>query len=322
MALRNQRVPAPPKGSREAYEFSYTRGRSNLLIVAAVTLVNVFLALTGSNTYFLFSASIPYYVAAFGRFDYEIYGILSYLIVSGMIAATLTAVYFLFWGMAKRRRGWMYAAAVCFALDSVGLILLNLDLGFASSDILDYLFHVYVMYYLITGSIAAHKLAKMPPPETASSDYSVPVMVDETLTAPAANESPAEELPAQETPAAESSAEEAPAMLAESPVGETEDVPQPEGLNDYRGQTIPANYYRGLEAVGGKLSFDDTGMTFHSHAFNIQTGEARIEYKDIDRAQTRGLLTEISVFTKDGQDHRFVVYHRNDVIAYLERVKG
>lgn len=93
-------------------------------------------------------------------------------------------------------------------------------------------------------------------------------------------------------------------------------------MKNYCGETIAANYFRGKESVGGKLSFDETGMTFKSHAFNIQRGETRIEYAEIDRAATRGIIpTNISVFTKDGFEHKFVVYHRKEVVAYLESKK-
>ena len=39
MALQNQRVQAPQTGSRGAYEVTYVKSRSNLLAVAAFTLV-------------------------------------------------------------------------------------------------------------------------------------------------------------------------------------------------------------------------------------------------------------------------------------------
>ena len=322
MALKNERVSAPAKGSREAYELSYTKARSNLLLAAIFTLVNVFLVLSGSDTYFLFSASIPYWAGVFGRFDYEIYGVMSSLVIAGVIAVVFTAVYFILWGMSKRHRGWMYAAAVCFAVDFLGLILLNLDLGFDSSDIMDYLFHVYVMIYLISGSVSAGKLAKMPPKEVASCDYAASPAEGEAIAEPEAPAAPetTDAPEAAETPAEAIPTPEAPETGSEIP--DEENIPLVDGRKDYRGQTIGANYYRGLEAVGGVLSFDEAGMTFRSHALNIQTGDTRIEYKDIERAQTRGMLTEISVHTKDGQDHRFVVFHRNDVVAFLESVKG
>ena len=88
-------------------------------------------------------------------------------------------------------------------------------------------------------------------------------------------------------------------------------------MKDYCGKSILANYYRGIEAVGGKLFFYNHGILFQSHALNIQTGETRIEYKDIQKAQKRGFLTGMSVYTKDGVEHKFVIYHRKDVIEFL-----
>ena len=88
-------------------------------------------------------------------------------------------------------------------------------------------------------------------------------------------------------------------------------------MENYYGRAISANYYRGIEAVGGILIFDATGITFRAHALNIQTGESRIEYRDILRAEARGFLTGMSVYTKDGVRHKFVVFHRKSVIEFL-----
>ncbi len=95
-------------------------------------------------------------------------------------------------------------------------------------------------------------------------------------------------------------------------------------MKDYVGTKIAANYFRGSEAVGGKLFFDESGMTFKSHIFNIQRGETRIEYSQIQGAQRgKGIIpTSVSVFTKDGFEHKFVVYHRDDLIAFIESKKS
>lgn len=210
MALQNGRVQAPPKGSRAACEATYTTCRSNLLLAAAITLLNVVLALVGSNTYFLFSASVPYYVAAFGRLFFDEYGFFADVIIGGVIAVVLTGLYFVFWVMTKRHRKWMIGAAVYFALDCLGLILLTLDLGFEFRDIIDYLFHVYVMYYLVTGSIAALKLAKMPPEDPIAVEADAPQM---------RNETPAEDIPAEQAPAKDPAEAES---AEETPVEETQ----------------------------------------------------------------------------------------------------
>ena len=94
-------------------------------------------------------------------------------------------------------------------------------------------------------------------------------------------------------------------------------------MKDYTNTKILANYFRGAEAVGGTLSFDETGMTFSSHALNIQTGATRIEYSEIDCAKiVKKLIPSfMSVFTKDGTEHVFVVYHRKKIIEFLESKK-
>lgn len=85
---------------------------------------------------------------------------------------------------------------------------------------------------------------------------------------------------------------------------------------------VLANYFRGLEAVGGRIYFDNVGLTFKSHKFNIQRGETRIEYSQIvsvSKRSTLGMVPNgISIFTKDGKEHKFVVYNRQKIIDFLK----
>lgn len=95
-------------------------------------------------------------------------------------------------------------------------------------------------------------------------------------------------------------------------------------MEDYIGKTVKANYYRGIEAVGGHIYFDKTGLVFGSHLANIQTGETRIEYKDINSVNKRNTLgfvpNGLSIFTNDKVQHKFVVYNRSSILEFLERV--
>jgi hypothetical protein len=50
---------------------------------------------------------------------------------------------------------------------------------------------------------------------------------------------------------------------------------------DYLGKDIPANYFRGIEAVGGKIHFDEYGFSFFPHSINMQTDILRIDYGNI-----------------------------------------
>lgn len=93
-------------------------------------------------------------------------------------------------------------------------------------------------------------------------------------------------------------------------------------MEDYIGNSIAANYFKGIEAVGGKIYFDEAGLTFKSHALNIQTGETRIEYAQIIKVAKRNTLgiipNGISIFTKDNFQHKFVIYNRKSVIEFLQ----
>ena len=79
-------------------------------------------------------------------------------------------------------------------------------------------------------------------------------------------------------------------------------------MKDYCNKVIFANYFRGIEAVGGKLYFDGNGLTFKSHKLNIQRGETRIEYNEIQevsKINTLGIVPNgISILSKDGFSHK------------------
>ncbi|WP_425529543.1 GRAM domain-containing protein [Stenotrophomonas nitritireducens] len=81
-----------------------------------------------------------------------------------------------------------------------------------------------------------------------------------------------------------------------------------------------ANLQRGIEAVGGRLYLTDRRLSFHSHAFNVQTGVT-----DIPLSQVRGthpcwtkflgmiplFPTSLAVSTADGGQYHFVVHDRD-----------
>ena len=156
-----------------ALQQRYASSRASLLIVVVFTLINCILAATGSDTYFLFSASIPYYLAFYGSlfcglmpeayytpengFDpsFEFFDI-SALYVMLSIAVIITLVYGVFWFMSrKEKHGWLIAALVFFSVDTIGMIAL---FGFSMDMLLDVLMHAYVIISLISGITAIPKL--------------------------------------------------------------------------------------------------------------------------------------------------------------------
>lgn len=91
-------------------------------------------------------------------------------------------------------------------------------------------------------------------------------------------------------------------------------------MKDYTNSTIFANYFRGPEAVGGKIHFYEDSLIFKSHSLNIQTGETEIKYANITnikKCNTLFVPNGIILTTNDGKTHRFVIYHRKRIIDFL-----
>lgn len=166
----NNTSPLSPRAQLEA---KYNSSRLNLLLVVLFTVINVALLLTAQGTYFLFSASIPYYLVMMGMFlcgklpaefydpayeytfmDSSIYVMMT---VIAVLIVLLYVVCFLLSG--KQRTGWLIVATVLFAIDTVGMLLIY---GINLQMLMDLLFHAWVMYYLIVGVIAGRKLKKLP----------------------------------------------------------------------------------------------------------------------------------------------------------------
>lgn len=162
---------------RDKLTLKYNAARSNLLVVVGFTLFNVICALFGGSMYFLFSATIPHFIAAVGavlcgKMPDAYYAEMemskeecfpgTVLIIFAAIAIVITALYFLFWIFSKKRVGWLIAALVFFSVDTLALFMLY---GVAIDTIMDVLFHAWVLYYLAAG-ISAHFKLKALPPET------------------------------------------------------------------------------------------------------------------------------------------------------------
>lgn len=162
---------------RNSYEQKYNMSRSNLLLVVVFTVINLILLVTNSNSYFLFSAFIPYFITDLGmylcgRYPEEVYvdGLEelvfldnSVFVVLLVISIVLTLMYFLAWLFSSKNRvGWLIFALVFFGIDTVGMIVLT---GLSFESAIDILFHAWVVYYLVVGIAAHSKLKNLPPEE-------------------------------------------------------------------------------------------------------------------------------------------------------------
>ncbi len=168
---------------RAKLDGNYNLARSQILFVIAFSLINAFLSAVNANVYFLFSAFFPYFFVSFGmelcgKYPAEFYeeyydaskseldfygnGVFVFLISLAVLAIIF---YFVSWYFSKNHKvGWLIFALIVFLGDTAGLFWL---VGISADYIMDYLFHIWVIVYLIIGISSHFKLKKLPPEEAA-----------------------------------------------------------------------------------------------------------------------------------------------------------
>ena len=151
-----------PMSPREEVEMKYKRSRYNLLLVAIVSIVNLFYMAFGER-YFLFSARLPSILVELTLVTApeDVTVAFADLLVPIVVGVILSLPYLLCFFFSKKRPGWMVAALVFFGLDCIYL----LTMYYITAVIPDILFHAWVMFYLITGVMNGFKLKKMPEEE-------------------------------------------------------------------------------------------------------------------------------------------------------------
>lgn len=164
------------KNSREYLTKQVAGGRYALLLILIFTVVNLAMVLLDTGRYFLFSASVPYYLtmlgmgmdngfvdAAWNRID-------TYTITALAISAVILALYLVCWLLSKKRAGWLTAALVLFCLDTAALLVFAWLLYDSMLTILlDLLLHVWAIWQIAYAVRCSGKLKKLPPegtPET------------------------------------------------------------------------------------------------------------------------------------------------------------
>ena len=176
---------------RERLTRKYQNARHNILLVLVFTLINIVLLVSNSNSYFLFSAAIPYYSAVFGmiftgKYPAEYYtGELAgveflgngFFVATLVFAAVILVLYLLSWILSKKPRvGWMIFALVFFILDTGVMLLIS---GISADMIMDIVFHGWVIVSLISGISAYFKLKQLPEEEEPFPVEEKPVPIEE-----------------------------------------------------------------------------------------------------------------------------------------------
>ena len=169
------------KNSREYLLRQVANGRYSLLLIVILTVVNLVMTILDTNTYFLFSASVPYYLVFMGMGiengfvdgAWDIKGSLTY--TGLVIAVVIVAVYLLCWLLSKKRAGWLTVALVMFIIDTVALVVIAFALYDSPvTKLVDLLLHVWAVVELVQAVRGNRKLKELPPTEEPREAYTGP----------------------------------------------------------------------------------------------------------------------------------------------------
>ena len=142
---------AAEKGSLPYLQARNRSARINLLLILFLTLVNIAMLFADGESYYLFSALLPYWLVGFGYYQ-EV----TALIVAGGALLVLYLVCFLLW---NKHPAVSVAALVMFVVDCGFMAWLLLGEPIAD-NLMEILLHVLVLAYLIYGVYIAFALRK------------------------------------------------------------------------------------------------------------------------------------------------------------------
>ena len=158
---RTKQTDASGKNSPAYLQKQINGARQSLLMILIFTLINLVMLVLDSGRYFLFSASVPYYLTAFCMgMDYGMGGSYfgTFTVVALIVSAVVLAVYLVCWLLSKKKPGWLILALVLFVLDTLVLVLVSLGFDMLADNILDFIFHAWVIVEMIQAAVSNKKL--------------------------------------------------------------------------------------------------------------------------------------------------------------------
>ena len=140
----------------------FDKARHNLLLVVIFSTINLILYVAEVDYYLLFSATAPMLSYGVGwDLAYEFHDD-NFLVAGLVIAAVIILLYLACWALAKRRRGFIIAAFVLFMFDCLIYAYLLVDIlsygEFVASELIDIVFHIWILIAMISGLMAWKKL--------------------------------------------------------------------------------------------------------------------------------------------------------------------
>ncbi len=134
-------------------------GRVCLLLIVIFTAVNLTLLCLRTDQYFLFSASLPYYLTVLAKIaDGGVNG--TYMHMAMGFGLVVMGVYLLCWFKSKKNRKWLFYAMVFFCVDTLVLVVICfVPIPNVEVDIMDFIFHACVLSQMLQ-EVGAAKAAE------------------------------------------------------------------------------------------------------------------------------------------------------------------
>ena len=154
-----QRIPAE-KRLRLRLRQQVNWGRTALLAMLAITLLNQVLLMLHVEYHFLISAAVPYYLNWLVR---QLGATGAFPALATVVTLGLYAGYAACWLMSAQRKEWLIAALGLYGLDTLLLIIFSVTmLKSLASCLLEILTHGVVIAVLVMAVRAAEQLSRMP----------------------------------------------------------------------------------------------------------------------------------------------------------------
>jgi hypothetical protein len=147
---------------REKLQRNLTTGRSSLLMVLVLTVVNIGLVLAEGGRYFVCSVAVPYMLCYMGYNELSVWDIEISFPGAMAVSIVILGVLFAIWAMSKKRPGLLYIALILFIADTLVLLKLAVDADTLAESVVDLLFHGWVIWELFQGARCGNKLVDVP----------------------------------------------------------------------------------------------------------------------------------------------------------------
>ncbi|MBQ7403379.1 MAG: SEL1-like repeat protein [Lachnospiraceae bacterium] len=156
--------PNPPEEYKEVTSLlkQLESSTNNLGWVVGLSAINVALIVSGVDLNFLFSASFPSFIAAVGKELSANFGTSSWLIGGMLLSAASIVVYAVCWFFVRKHRSFFIPVSILFLLDTIlFIVLLFLAEDYHFSDLIELIFHIWIVVSLFKGMCSGVKIKKL-----------------------------------------------------------------------------------------------------------------------------------------------------------------